>query len=241
MGYGEGGLLALYSSAIDQRIEVTLVSGYFQPREEVWKEPIYRDVWGLLNEFGDAELASLIAPRALIVESSRGPETREMLPEWDELRGAQGRLASPTLDSVEREVNRARAFFDALNAGSQLQLVASQEGHGLPGSEVALRAFLKALGVTEFQRAGDPPSDLRKDYDPRTRLKDQFHQLIEYTQKLVIQSPERRAEFWSNADDSSPERWKKTTQFYRDYIWKEVIGQLPPPGLPPNSSVTFFL
>ena len=157
-----------------------------------------------------------------------------MLPEWDELRGAQGRLASPTLDSVEREVNRARAFFDALNAGSQLQLVVSQEGHGLPGSEVALRAFLKALGVTEFQRAGDSPSDLRKDYDPRTRLKAQFNQLIEYTQKLVIQSPERRAEFWSKADDSSPERWKETTQFYRDYIWKEVIGQLPPPSLPPN-------
>ncbi|MBM3458542.1 MAG: hypothetical protein FJX77_08435, partial [Armatimonadetes bacterium] len=32
-GYGEGGLLALYSAALDPRIAVTLVSGYFQPRE----------------------------------------------------------------------------------------------------------------------------------------------------------------------------------------------------------------
>ena len=46
-GYGEGGLLALYSAALDTRIDATLVSGYFEAREQVWKEPIYRDVWGL--------------------------------------------------------------------------------------------------------------------------------------------------------------------------------------------------
>jgi hypothetical protein len=71
MGYGEGGLLALYSAAIDTRIDATVVSGYFQPREGVWQEPIYRDVWGLVREFGDAELAGMIAPRTLIVEASQ--------------------------------------------------------------------------------------------------------------------------------------------------------------------------
>ena len=74
MGYGEGGLLALYSAAIDTRIDATLVSGYFQAREGLWKEPIYRDVWGLVREFGDAELAGIIAPRSLIVEASQGPQ-----------------------------------------------------------------------------------------------------------------------------------------------------------------------
>ena len=44
------------------------VSGYFDRREQVWNEPIYRNVWGLLNEFGDAELAGMIAPRFLYVE-----------------------------------------------------------------------------------------------------------------------------------------------------------------------------
>jgi hypothetical protein len=62
VGYGEGGLLALYSGALDPRIDVTGVTGYFEPREALWKEPIYRDVWGLVREFGDAELAGLIAP-----------------------------------------------------------------------------------------------------------------------------------------------------------------------------------
>src|SRR5436305_1083404 len=34
-GYGEGGLLAFYSAALDTRIDAALVSGYFQPREAV--------------------------------------------------------------------------------------------------------------------------------------------------------------------------------------------------------------
>ena len=72
-GYGEGGLLAFYTAALDTRIDVTLVSGYFQPREQLWKEPVYRDVWGLLREFGDAEIAGMISPRALVVEASGVP------------------------------------------------------------------------------------------------------------------------------------------------------------------------
>ena len=53
-------MLALYSGALDTRIQATVVSGYFGPREDVWQEPIYRNVWGLLREFGDAELALLV-------------------------------------------------------------------------------------------------------------------------------------------------------------------------------------
>ncbi|NUQ65800.1 MAG: hypothetical protein HUU20_25320, partial [Pirellulales bacterium] len=71
VGVGEGGLLALYSAAIDPRIQSCWVSGYFQQREEIWQEPIYRNVWGLLTEFGDAELAGMIAPRRLVIEACR--------------------------------------------------------------------------------------------------------------------------------------------------------------------------
>ncbi len=67
-GYGEGGLLALYTAAIDPRVDSTVVSGYFGPREKLWEEPIYRNVWTLLRDFGDAEIARLVAPRTLIVE-----------------------------------------------------------------------------------------------------------------------------------------------------------------------------
>src|SRR5215204_1667958 len=73
-GYCEGGLIAFYSAAIDNRIDAVLVSGYFSSRQLVWDEPIYRNVWGLLSEFGDAEIASLIAPRNVIIEHSVVPE-----------------------------------------------------------------------------------------------------------------------------------------------------------------------
>ena len=33
MGYGEGGLIALYAAALDTRVQAAEVSGYFQPRE----------------------------------------------------------------------------------------------------------------------------------------------------------------------------------------------------------------
>ena len=61
-GYGEGGLVAFYSAALHHGAHAALVSGYFKSRQETWKEPIYRNVWGLLREFGDAEIASLAAP-----------------------------------------------------------------------------------------------------------------------------------------------------------------------------------
>ena len=65
-------------------------------------------------------------------------------------------------------------------------------------------------------------------------MKRQFDQLSDYTQRLVRQSPAKREQFWSKADSSSPERWKETTKFYRNYIWEEVIGRLPPPSEPAN-------
>jgi len=200
------------------------VSGYFQSRQQLWKEPVYRDVWGLLPDFDDAGLAHLIAPRALIVEASRVPEVEGPPAPTNERKGAtpNGRLTTPPLDSVRSEVNRS---------GRHVQLVVS----ALPGSPPALQALLSSLGIKNRMRApGSPPTDLRGHYDPSGRLHRQFNQLVDYTQALGRRSPARRAEFWSTADASSAQRWKDTTRGHRDYIWRKVIGRLPPPSLPPN-------
>ncbi len=74
IGYGEGGLLALNAAALDERIDATLVSGYFDDRRTVWQQPIDRNVFGLLQGFSDAELAAMVTPRGVIVEAARGPE-----------------------------------------------------------------------------------------------------------------------------------------------------------------------
>jgi hypothetical protein len=230
IGYAEGGLLALYSAAIDPRIQAAAVSGYFQSRQELWQEPIYRDVWGLLREFGDAELAGLIAPRPLIVEASRGVEIEGPPRESNDRKGAAplGKLTTPPLDSVRAEVERARPYFQT---GHELQPSVSGDGRGAPGSPAALEAFLKALGVQGGLRpSGQAPEDQRRGFDPTARLHRQFNELVEYTQKMVRDSPARRAEFWSKADASSPQRWRQSTRFYRDYVWNEVIGRMPGSG-----------
>ena len=64
---------------LTKELMLFLVSGYFNSRQQVWDEPIYRNVWGLLSEFGDAEIASLIAPRPLVIEHSSIPELIDKL------------------------------------------------------------------------------------------------------------------------------------------------------------------
>jgi len=149
IGYSEGGLLALYSAAVDVRIDAALVSGYFQSRQELWREPIYRSVWGLLEEFGDAELASLVAPGALISEACRHPEIAGPPPVREGRSGAApGRLTTPPLAEVIAEVTRARELTAGLTPAPPLHLVSSDHGHGQPGSDAALSLLLMELNAT---------------------------------------------------------------------------------------------
>jgi len=236
-GYGEGGLLAFHSAALDSRIQAALVSGYFQARREIWREPVYRDVWGLAREFGDAELAGLVAPRALVVEAALGPEIAGPPQETKERRNAtpNGALSTPGLDLVREEVERARPIYSALHADARLRLVASGEGRGQPGSDAALAALLEFLGAKLPPAPPDAPAkDIPETLPLEERMPRQLNQLVAHTQRLVRESPRRRAEFWAKADATSPERWRESTRFYRDYIWDEVIGRLPPPSLPAN-------
>ena len=141
IGWGEGGLLAFYAAALDNRISATCVSGYFDDRTKVWKQPVDRNVFGLLDEFGDAEVAAMIAPRSLIVEAAVGPEVTVSTKN-----GAPGKLESPRLEDVRAEFDRARALVDGLNPKPRLEMVVSENGAGPYGSEGALTAFLASLG-----------------------------------------------------------------------------------------------
>lgn len=237
MGYGEGALLAFYSAAIDIRIEVAVVSGYFESRQDLWKEPIYRDLWGFLSEFGDAEVASLIAPRTLIIEACRGPEISGPPAATSNRKGAapNGRLTTPALDSVRAEAERAGGFYRKLNADRNFQLIVSGDGNGPSGTEETITALLRACRVgAGVVSSGPIPQRLQRDLDVSERMHRQINELVAHTQAVLRQSPTRRSEFWSHANASSPDRWQQSTAFYRDYIWKEVIGQLPPPNLPAN-------
>ncbi len=235
IGYGEGGLLALYSAAADTRIDTAAVSGYYQSRQDVWREPIYRNVWGLLVEFGDAELASLIAPRALVIEASRGPEITgpSAVTTQSETEVAPGNLVTPLLADTRAEFERAKPFYENLRSSRNLSLVISEDGRGDPGSASALAGLLRALHVkARLKPQGNIPKDRRRGFTPATRQHRQFEQLVEFTQAAIRRSDFVRKQFWSKIDISSIEKWNQSKETYRRYLWEEVLGKLPSPSEP---------
>jgi dienelactone hydrolase len=237
-GYGEGALLALYTAALDPRIEATLVSGYFAPREGLWQEPIYRNVFGLLSEFGDAELASLVAPRTLIVEHSQVPDVQGPPPSREGRRGAApGRLVTPDRHAAEAEVNRARAFFPT-NRPFPLAFISGGDGNPTPfGSALSLQTLLEGLATTAVPAPvpGALLTDSRPDFNPDARQRRQVDELVRYTQDLVRGADAARNEFfWSQLKVERTTDWNLAVKDYRRYFHEEVIGRLPGPSVGAN-------
>lgn len=258
-GYHEGGLLALYAAAVDKRIDAVLVSGYFNSRERVWDEPIYRNVWGLLSEFGDAEIASLIAPRPLIIEHSAIPEIVEQLVKpGDEIRkihtwtytGYKGRMQTPEFKTVESEYNLAVSLSRPGFKG--LELISGEKDKPLNfGSLTALKSFAEHLGQkTSFQEAGEIPSDKRNTFDPHARQLRQVKEIEDHVQWLLRDSDQERNKFflyklmpefekrsWSTKPfhpPYSPDKFIKGAREYRKIFYEEIIGKFEDTMLPPN-------
>lgn len=231
MGWGEGGLLALYSGALDTRIDAVCVSGYFESRQNVWQQPIDRNVFGLLEQFGDAELASLIAPRKLIVEAAKGPEF-ELKPGT---RGAPAILQTPAISSVRDEVHRAQKMLSGFNH-QPIELVESENGKGPFGTDAALTSFLSGLDVRFSASATTDSFSLKRTVpDAEKRSMRQIHEIDRHNQWLLRESPFVRKEFMKNLDTSSLEKYATTSEEYRRYFSKEVIGHFDLPILPPHA------
>jgi dienelactone hydrolase len=239
-GYGEGGLIALYAAALDTRIDATMVSGYFDSRQRVWEEPIYRNVFGLLREFGDAEIASLIAPRTLVIEYSESPKIAgPPKPREGRAGAAPGKWQTPEFSSVEREVNRAKALVaGAPSFASAIQFADGSKGASLPfGSAEACGLFLRSLGVKEeLPKLSAGRVNYFDQIWAEGRQMKQVKELEDFTQDLLRHSAaEREASFWSKLKPADgPEAWAKTQTIWRSNFWETVIGKFPPASLPPN-------
>ncbi len=261
-GVGEGGLIALHASALDPRIDVCIVSGYFQERENVWREPIYRNVWRQLEEFGDADVASLIAPRRLIIEAAAAPEVDgPPVPRMGRSGGAApGVIRTPQLDSVEREFVRAKDHFERLGNANNIVLIKSGDGTGPAGCAATLAAVRQAFGLEAIPgEERDPAQDAARDAARMSirvagswnrditvedaevrasiaaRQKRQFEELRLHTQRLMHLSDKVRDKYWAGADRSSLAKWEETQEAYRTKVYDELIGRIPYDLLPSNA------
>jgi len=257
VGVGEGGLLALYAAAIDQRIKSTLVCGYFQARENIWKEPIYRNVWSLLTEFGDAELAGLIAPRRLVIEACRAVEIDGPPAVRDGRRqsAAPGRIETNTLAAVQTEFQRGSDLFQQLGVTEQLILaVSGVRGDGPAGTPQAMAAFAAGLEI-DFRvdqevrswNLTETPSGLHTtaassqfDRSVRARQQRQFLEIQTQVQKLLRLSPQVRDGHWQPTP-STLKAWQVIRRRLSRQVHDEMIGRLPAATHPANPRTRLIL
>jgi dienelactone hydrolase len=235
-GHVEGGLLALYAGALDSRIQATVVSGHFGPREKIADEPIYRNVWGLLRDFGDAELARMIAPRALYLE--HGPVKSDPPPAARQGRtgAAPGQVPSTTLDAFRSEVERIGAHPSMQGKEIRPNLIVATTGDAtLPGLPSTLADLRKRLGLDiDIDREFARPQALLLT-DSEARHKRQFDEAVAFTQNLLGPSADRRREpVWSKLKTTSLDNYKASQASLRKQFWEENIGKLPSSRLPLN-------
>jgi dienelactone hydrolase len=225
IGYGEGGRVALYSGALDTRVLHTVVIGGFGPREGMWEEPIDRNIWGLLREFGDGNVTFLYARRALEIEPADWPRVDGPPASRQGRSGAApGRLRTPSYEAASSELRRYKV--------ASLAIRGIRSPHLWNGNDRCLGQLLSSDPQKDvpYKGLGTTPIDQRKDFDPDARQHRQFDQLVNFTQKVMRDSEANRAQsFWAKLDTSSLEKYQASTEPFRKQLWEEILGKLPAP------------
>jgi cephalosporin-C deacetylase-like acetyl esterase len=218
-GWGEGGLIGLYSAAIDPRITETHISGYVRSREHLPKEPIDRNVWALLTEFGDAELLAMAGAktkgRSLEVVAAPEPTLQGPPIASKGYTGpTPGDLGDLKADDTKREWDRlAKLGAAPLPSGFR-------EAKGSPFGFASDEAMLK---------------DRREKFNAQARQQRQVKEAIDFTQALLPESVRKRHDtFWSKLDTKSIDAFKNSQKPLRDRMWNQLIGKLPEPTMPLN-------
>lgn len=223
-GYGEGGRVALYAAALDPRVDAVWIAGAFGPREGTWSEPIDRGQFGLLEEFGDAEVLSLVRG-ARLVEVCQAPKVDGPPPAvGGRADAASGTLASPGREAVRAEFERYRAYPQPTD-GSQAEVIGSDHTSWNEGG-IGSKTSLARLGL-EAPATSAPPSAAPILPDSRARQGRLVRALSDHTQRLLRTSELRRFELWKAADRSSVEAYSKSVEPLREQLWTQVLGKFP--------------
>jgi hypothetical protein len=207
--------------------------GYFGSRERIWEQPIDRNVFGLLEQFGDAELAAMVLPRRLVIENSRGPEL--VIPGEG---GAPAVLRSP--EGVAEEVERLRELTGEA-ADENLTVVGAGERceHGAAVAAIATALLLAA------EDSGQPPERTAQLQDGSERQRRQLTEIDQFTQRVLASCADTRRDYLPIADQlgqapaqpldfSSTEAYRESIGPFRERFATEVIGRFDRDLLPPR-------
>lgn len=215
VGTGEGGHLALFLAALDVRVSRAVLVGSFGPREVLWSEPIDRNLCGFLRDFGGAELATLVAPRPLIVIPRQLPNLvgrptsfRSSLPSVT----SPGDVAPVPVEQVKAESERA------------LRLVPGEWLKVLPADAEPMKAA--------FGDVNDAPSAPAPDAARQARMVDALTRHLQA--RFDLNDARREASFWKRVP-ARPADYPAFVATQRQRFEEEVIGRLHDPDVPPRA------
>lgn len=204
-GVGQGGMTALYAAAVDERFAGAAVADYFQQREDCWKEPVDRTLYGQLNEFGDAEVAALIAPRPLLIATTASQMAK--------------------VGSMKIEAARAHRFYQGLKATDRLITIE-------PAADTLDATALKVASLLGANQAGAPPDiTFRISQSQADKARNEhFETLYAYLRRLDEGSDQVRKDYW-RLDSTPPQNRARKIAELRAGL-SHLMGAIPSEAIP---------
>jgi cephalosporin-C deacetylase-like acetyl esterase len=207
MGQGEGGMTALYAGALDEQFAGVASVDYFQQRENCWQEPVDQVLYAQLKEFGDAEVAALIAPRPLFVVTSSGGAIPQA--------------------SVSAEFARAQRFYKGLRAVDKLVALEPQPD-ALEATALKMAAL---LGATESRNP--PEIALQIPLSQVDEARNQhFESWFQYLQNLIAASGQTIKNYWQLDSTPAADRPQKAQRLRAELA--HLVGVIPIDTTPMN-------
>ena len=211
-GVGQGGMTALYTAAIDLRVSTAVVIDYFQKRDRCWEEPVDRRICGQLLEFGDAELAAMVAPRRLSI-----------------IRTEESSIAG---ERIASEIDRARSFYDELGSAECLSVVSVDR------RETALARWL--LPHPESSTAGPAWTETCvAPHEARSRRDLHFEERLKFLRRLIDESEASREARWKLTECPPGDFEGVKGEMLDDY--RRLVGHVPSGDVPLNPKTELAL
>jgi dienelactone hydrolase len=166
-----------------------------------------RVIYGQLNEFGDAEVAALIAPRPLTIMTSRGGPVN--------------------VESTRTELGRARRFYEGLGAGNKL--VAKKEASGIEEASAIETALM--LGAAPEGKLPEIAFRVSQNQILANR-NEHFEGLYHYLRGLCNASGKARTAYWNLSSTPPQERALKVAKLQAELA--HLVGVIPNSNIPLN-------
>jgi hypothetical protein len=215
IGDGDGALSALITAAVDTRISACIVNGDWGNRDTTWNQPISRNLFDLLRQFADAQLACMVRPRSLIVSAT--PVTPYSITSPG---AAPGSRVSPTPEQVASEISQVK-----LITPDATPWLTSVNSH-----DAALNSLANQFNMT-LEPIGQA---LPQAYFPAHLRKSQLLQIQTLSDHWIKASDAVRQEWVNKLDTSSLENFQNSIAPHRQRFADEVIGRFSDSLLPTN-------